>query len=747
MSTSHNRSAPELTIIIPTRNEMDGIEALLQRLCDVLHFPTELIFVDDSDDATGYRLRRLVERQAWGMLQVRMVHRPLRRRQGGLGGAVVEGIRRARAQYVAVMDADLQHPPEAVVQLLDTAIDRGADLVVATRYEAGGSADFGVGRRLVSRGCAAVAKGVFPRLMRQVSDPMSGFFLFRRDRVDPEVLHPHGFKILLEIIGRHPELTIAELGYHFNERYAGISKTSLREGARFAEQLATLRFARHQAQRGTTYTYDIHGLVSMVSERRLPELDKFRVRRRIAAPSIHVGVTKGTPGGIPDLIDLDGATPRVHFQEKLGRAGFVADIEIGTTTRVVVSEMVARSPHVLYTNVVEPILRWHLVERGVALVHCAAFAADDRAYLITARTDTGKTTTMLKVLDREDYAFLSDDLLLVDSSGRTLTYPKPLTISAHTVHALHGAELAVLERAFLPLQSRIHSRSGRRFAFLLTSKHIPVASLNAVVQIIVPPPKYHVERLVPGVALGSEAHVAGIFVIERADHDDVLPLSPDETIETLLANCDDAYGFRGPRFPSRAQLVDGLGGRDRRSGRRRRPRRRDRRQPLHPRPHHRQRRQARRMSVAIIHRSGEAARATRFVLVGVSGLLVNTVALGVLSGGLGLHYLIGVVLATQCSTTWNFLLAERWVFHAAAGSRTGRRAIGVRYLQFSTVNNAALLVRGPLIVLLTDRLGVHYLLSSLLSLAALFVARYFLADRVIWRLPAPAPARATAAGG
>jgi putative flippase GtrA len=121
-------------------------------------------------------------------------------------------------------------------------------------------------------------------------------------------------------------------------------------------------------------------------------------------------------------------------------------------------------------------------------------------------------------------------------------------------------------------------------------------------------------------------------------------------------------------------------------------------------------------------------RFVRFGLVGLSGLVVNTLALALLSGALGLNYLVGVVLATQASTTWNFLLSERWVFDVS----NARFAAVNRYLQFSALNNTALLVRGPVVVALTSGLGLHYLVSNLVSLILLMVARYVLADRFIW---------------
>jgi len=411
----------------------------------------------------------------------------------------------------------------------------------------------------MSRACAVAAKSLFPRLMRQVSDPMSGFFLIRRDKIDPNALRPNGFKILLEILGRYPELTVGEVGYHFNERYAGLSKASASEARRFASQLITLRFTdtRKRAESAARlFEYDIHGIASVVSDHRLPELDKFRVRTVGGPPTVRVRVKDFNHQHHGELLDLSQARPKVTYRESFGRSGFVAEVELGETTEVAVSALVASSPHVLYTNVVEPILRWKLVEFGYALVHAACFADGEDAYLVTARTDTGKTTTMLKVLDRSDYSFLSDDLVLIDRAGRVLTYPKPLTISAHTVHALKSAELDLLERITLPVQSRIHSRSGRRFAFLLTSKKLPVASLNAVVQRIVPPPKYHVERLVPGLSLGTTAVVRGMFIIERADENRSFEVRPEEALEILLENCDDAYGF--PPYESLERLLHGV---------------------------------------------------------------------------------------------------------------------------------------------------------------------------------------------
>lgn len=293
--------------------------------------------------------------------------------------------------------------------------------------------------------------------------------------------------------------------------------------------------------RGATWAYDIHGIVTVESEAPLPELERFLVEELAEHPTITVRI------GRPAAEQADGKSREcIHYAEPPRRLGFGVHIQMGERIAVRASRLVGRSPHVLYTNVVEPILRWSFAERGYALVHAACIADGDRALLITARTDTGKTTTSLKVLDSGPYRFLSDDLTLLTPDGRVLTYPKPLTISRHTLHAVKTPLLTRRERAALILQSRLHSRSGRRFALLIAKTHLPAATINAITQILVPPPKYQVDRLVPGVRIASEAKVAGLVVIQRGGEGEQV-LSQDEALATLLENCEDAYGF--PPYP------------------------------------------------------------------------------------------------------------------------------------------------------------------------------------------------------
>jgi dolichol-phosphate mannosyltransferase len=242
---------PALSLVVPTFNEAANIDELLSRICAALpkDLPVEVLFVDDSTDNTPEVIADAALRCA---VPVAVHHRA--EAKGGLGGAVIEGIARTTAPWVVVMDADLQHPPQLVPELIGCGEQSGAELVVASRYADGGSRGglAGTYRRLVSGSSTALAKAAFPRVLRGISDPMSGFFAIRRTAVDRglrgEGLRPLGYKILLELAVRCRPNGIAELPYEFGERFAGESKSTLREGLRFLRHLVLLRCSDARAR-------------------------------------------------------------------------------------------------------------------------------------------------------------------------------------------------------------------------------------------------------------------------------------------------------------------------------------------------------------------------------------------------------------------------------------------------------------------------------------------------------------------
>jgi len=231
-----------VTIVVPTYNESANIRRLLHQITESVpsRLPCEVVFVDDSTDDTPEVIH---EAAADCPFPVTVLHReePV----GGLGGAVVEGMKAAGSDWIVVMDGDCQHPPSLVPELVATGERANAGLVVASRYIKGGSRAGLAGsyRVAVSRGATWLTKSLFPRRLRGISDPMSGFFAIRRSDIAAEALRPLGYKILLELAVRSRPRQVTEVPFVFQDRFAGESKSSAQEGFRFLRHLVGLRTA------------------------------------------------------------------------------------------------------------------------------------------------------------------------------------------------------------------------------------------------------------------------------------------------------------------------------------------------------------------------------------------------------------------------------------------------------------------------------------------------------------------------
>jgi len=224
------RAAPELSIIVPTFNERANVPILVERLSRLLAAcDWEVVFVDDnSPDGTAAAARGIGETDS----RVRCIRRIGRR---GLAGACLEGMLASQARYVAVMDADLQHDEGLLVAMLDCLRTGRADLVVASRYLEGGStAGLSKQRSRVSRwsnGLVRLLLGI------DVTDPMSGHFMIRRDAFEAlaPALSSQGFKILLDIMATgRGRLRTVELPSTFRERQHGESKLDSKIALDFA---------------------------------------------------------------------------------------------------------------------------------------------------------------------------------------------------------------------------------------------------------------------------------------------------------------------------------------------------------------------------------------------------------------------------------------------------------------------------------------------------------------------------------
>ena len=234
-------AALKLSLVIPTYQESDNLPELVRQLTAVLeprlHGAYELIVVDDDSPDQTWALALQLAGQYPALRVMR------RRGEKGLSTAVIRGWEAARGEVLAVIDADLQHPPEIAGKLWD-AVAAGADLSVGTRHSGGGGvSDWSAMRRALSRGAQLVGLCVLPSVVGRLSDPMSGCFMVRRSAIAGVELSPLGYKILIEVLARGRIDRIAEVGYVFRERTAGESKVSARLYAQYLRHLLRLRLA------------------------------------------------------------------------------------------------------------------------------------------------------------------------------------------------------------------------------------------------------------------------------------------------------------------------------------------------------------------------------------------------------------------------------------------------------------------------------------------------------------------------
>lgn len=223
-----------LTVVVPTFNEGKNIKNLVKQIDAALKgIDYEILFVDDSKDNTPDIIRKVAEEYP----TVRMEHRE---HESGLATAVLKGFRMAKGEYIACMDADLQHPP-IILKYMYKAMKSGADLCIPSRLIPGGD-DGGLNwyRKFVSGTARKIGQFMLPCL-RKISDPTSGLFMFRREVIEHADLQPIGWKIMVEVLAMGTYSKIIEIPYKFQQRTAGESKLSGKVTMEYLKQLKNLR--------------------------------------------------------------------------------------------------------------------------------------------------------------------------------------------------------------------------------------------------------------------------------------------------------------------------------------------------------------------------------------------------------------------------------------------------------------------------------------------------------------------------
>lgn len=612
---------PTLSIIVPTMNEAGNIRPLLERLGRALAgISLEVLFVDDSRDDTAAIITAAMPDFPF---TVRLIARPPERRNG-LSGAVVEGFQAVRGEWLCVMDGDLQHPPEVVPHMLAQAQTAGADMVVGSRKaNLLGPMGLTLFRSFTSQSLTIMARALFPRSLKDVSDPLTGLFLVRREKVLIERLRPNGFKILLEILVRCPHLRITEVPFDFATRHEGESKADVREGLRFFQHLLRLRLTAHQRPLGRylavsfsvllltlallvglvegagwsplwaavlaselsllwsfwgkerfafgdsgagemggrfrrfwwvnqlalfglklplmallmgwrihyalalliallvsaavryllsdrwiwtrqlliapthgDHFYNLHGLLTIAAPMPLPDLAYFAVPRGervdVQLRLDRIGTPRQLPGGI-------------SYDEHLGRFGFALTLLAGNDfVEVVLSPIAEKVPHLVYANVLEPLLRWLLPQRGAALIRAGCVAGAEGATLFLAEQTAVRQAAVLR-----EAGYMAHDLTILTADGRALAYPKPL-----------------IERRLL------ESNLVRSVGAVLRRLGLPTVTLNAYGQRLFPPR----QQAIPPTA--EEMRVAAVAFLDGQPS-----LDGAQTADLLQSYARDDLGF------------------------------------------------------------------------------------------------------------------------------------------------------------------------------------------------------------
>lgn len=239
MNLAHQK--PDISIVLPTFNEQNNVGPIVAEIGMAFagtNYSYEVIFVDDSNDDTPAMVRNLQISKP----NIRLIHREQQERTG-LGTAVVTGIEAATADVVCCMDADLQHPPHTIIKMYEAMRQEGKNFAVASRMAEGGSSD-GLAngfRHIVSQASKLVAYIILP-LTRKTTDPMTGFFMMKRELIAGQALRPIGFKILVELLARVPAIDSIDVGFVMRKREFDESKASFKEGMRYFRLLITLMF-------------------------------------------------------------------------------------------------------------------------------------------------------------------------------------------------------------------------------------------------------------------------------------------------------------------------------------------------------------------------------------------------------------------------------------------------------------------------------------------------------------------------
>lgn len=227
----------DISVVIPTYNESENIVSLIEKMAESFAGsgvePEFIVVDDDSPDGTAEKAEFL--KNDYNLKVI------VRKKQRGLATAVVRGWKEAKGRFLAVIDGDLQHPPDIIFHLYNNIKEHGADMAIASRkVVGGGTKDWEFHRIVVSSVATVIAKLFLPITLFKIKDATTGCFMFKKECVNLNELSPHGYKIFLEALTRGRFSKAIEVPYIFSQRSLGTSKMDLRQNLFFLYHLLKL---------------------------------------------------------------------------------------------------------------------------------------------------------------------------------------------------------------------------------------------------------------------------------------------------------------------------------------------------------------------------------------------------------------------------------------------------------------------------------------------------------------------------
>lgn len=299
------------------------------------------------------------------------------------------------------------------------------------------------------------------------------------------------------------------------------------------------------------YYYNLHDIIKVESDVILYELEYF-ASNEFNNPNLRVRTVDSLQGGIrfarKIMEDRSNNSHKILYTEHLGSAGAQFSIDFGNRIEVVVNKMISKSKHVLYVNLVEPLLRFLFISRGYILLHSACLDKNGSGLLMSAPPDTGKTTTVLKCV-KNGFSFLSDDMTIIRLPNEALCFPKPMTISSHTFKTAVSVSNSRDTDWNMRIRSLVHSKTGRTFMHKLAKLNVPIFTINTVGQSIVRPPKYGIHSILKDANIKNNTTVNNLFFLKR-EGNEFTELDTDVALDLAIENSDDAF-----IFPPYAELL------------------------------------------------------------------------------------------------------------------------------------------------------------------------------------------------